>query len=146
MELLFSCLSRYQEIIAVYILLLDTLLVRCSPHEITSWIFKDKFHIKAHPSIYSLFIEWVQNSRVCHTASIQNPLKVTTFNEFQCVTVVRSLNDRFSYSPAIIDCWPQKKVVDECKGIKLVNKCSRKLHIWADMHGQLPESRLLLKQ
>ena len=30
MELLFSCLSRYQEIITVYILLLDTLLVRCS--------------------------------------------------------------------------------------------------------------------
>ena len=30
MKLLFSCLSRYQEIITVYILLLDTLLVRCS--------------------------------------------------------------------------------------------------------------------
>ena len=30
MELLFSCLSRYEEIITVYILLLDTLLVHCS--------------------------------------------------------------------------------------------------------------------
>ena len=30
MKLLFSCLLRYQEIITVYILLLDTLLVRCS--------------------------------------------------------------------------------------------------------------------
>ena len=29
MKLLFSCLSRYQEIITIYILLLDTLLVRC---------------------------------------------------------------------------------------------------------------------
>ena len=30
MELLFLCLSRYEEIITVYILLLDTLLVCCS--------------------------------------------------------------------------------------------------------------------
>ena len=96
MELLFSCLSRYQEIITVYILLLDTLLVRCS----RSW--DNKLNIwreipyQSAPKYYSLFIDWGQNSRVCHTASIQNPLKVTIFNEFQCVTVARSLSDRFS--------------------------------------------------
>ena len=53
MEVLFSYLSRYQEIITVYILLLDTLLVRCSHSRdnklnIRSW---EKFQIKAHPSI-----------------------------------------------------------------------------------------------
>ena len=37
-----------------------------------------------------------KNSRVCHTASIQNPLKDTMFQEFQYVTVARSLSDRFS--------------------------------------------------
>ena len=96
MELLFSCLSPYQEIITVYILLLDTLLVRCS----RSW--DNKLNIwreipyQSAPKYYSLFIDWGQNSRVCHAASIQNLLKVTIFNEFQCVTVARSLSDRFS--------------------------------------------------
>ena len=42
------------------------------------------------------------------------------------MTVPRSFGDRFSYSAAIIDCLQQKKVVDECKAIKLVDKCSRK--------------------
>ena len=42
------------------------------------------------------------------------------------MTVPRSFGDRFSYSAAIIDCLPQKKVVDESKAIKLVDKCSRK--------------------
>ena len=37
-----------------------------------------------------------KNSRVCHTASIQNPLKDTMFQEFQYVTMARSLSDRFS--------------------------------------------------
>ena len=40
MELLFSCSTRYQEIITVYI-----------AHEMTIWIFQEKFYIKAHPSI-----------------------------------------------------------------------------------------------
>ena len=111
MKLLFSCLSRYQEIITVYILLLDILLVRCSHSR------DNKLNIpnQSAPKYYSLFIEWVQNSRVCHTASIQNPLKVTILKEFQCVTVARSLSDRFSYSPSIIDCWPQKRLLMNLK-------------------------------
>ena len=72
------------------------------------------------PKYHSLFIEWVQNSRVCHTASIQNPLKVTIFNEFQCVTVARSLSDRFSYSPAIIDYWPQIRLLMNVKPSNLL--------------------------
>ena len=115
MELLFSCLSRYQEIITVYILLLDTLLVRCSRSRDNKLNIRKKILYQSAPKYYSLFIEWVQNSRVCHTASIQNPLKVTIFNEFQCVTVARSLSDRFSYSPAIIDCWPQKRLLMNLK-------------------------------
>ena len=96
MELLFSCLSRYQEIITVYILLLDTLLIRCSRSRDNKLNIWREIPYQSAPKYYSLFIEWVQNSRVCHTASIQNPLKVTIFNEFQCVTVARSLSDRFS--------------------------------------------------
>ena len=96
MELLFSCLSRYQEIITVYILLLDTLLFRCSRSRDNKLNIWREIPYQSAPKYYCLFIEWVQNSRVCHTASIQNPLKVTIFNEFQCVTVARSLSDRFS--------------------------------------------------
>ena len=103
MELLFSCSTRYQEIIKVYILLPDTLLVRCSRSRDDKLNIPREILYQSTAKYYSLFIEWVQNSRVCHTASIQNPLKVTIFNEFQCVTVARSLSDRFSYSPAIID-------------------------------------------
>ena len=115
MKLLFSCLSRYQEIITVYILLLDTLLVRCSRSRDSELNIQREILYQSTPKYYSLFIEWVQNSRVCHTASIQNPLKVTIFKEFQCVTVARSLSDRFSYSPAIIDCWPQKRLLMNLK-------------------------------
>ena len=50
MELLFSCLSRYQEIITVYTLLLFYSFAALT-HEITSWTFEEKFQIKAHPSI-----------------------------------------------------------------------------------------------
>ena len=56
----------------------------------------------------------------CHTASIQNPLKVTIFNEFQCMTVARSLSDRFSHSPTIIDCWPQKWLLMNVKPSNLL--------------------------
>ena len=96
MELLFSCLSPYQEIITVYILLLDTLLVRCSRSWDNKLNIRTEILYQSAPKYHFLFIEWGQNSRVCHTASIQNPLKVTIFNEFQCVTVARSLSDRFS--------------------------------------------------
>ena len=120
MELLFSCLSRYEEIITVYILLLDTLLVRCSRSRDSELNIQREILYQSTPKYHSLFIEWVQNSRVCHTASIQNPLKVTIFNEFQCVTVARSLSDRFSYSPAIIDCWPQKRLLMNVKPSNLL--------------------------
>ena len=120
MELLFSCLSRYQEIITVYILLLDTLLVRCSRSRDNKLNIQREILYQSAPKYYSLFIEWVQNSRVCHTASIQNPLKVTIFNEFQCMTVARSLSDRFSHSPTIIDCWPQKWLLMNVKPSNLL--------------------------
>ena len=120
MELLFSCLSRYQEIITVYILLLDTLLVRCSRSRDNKLNIQREILYQSAPKYYSLFIDWGQNSRVCHTISIQNPLKVTIFKEFQCVTVARSLSDRFSYSPAIIDCWPQKRLLMNVKSSNLL--------------------------
>ena len=80
MELLFSCLSRYQEIITVYILLFDTLLVRCSRSRDNKLNIRREIPNQSAPKYYSLFIEWVQNSRVCHTALIQNPLKATILN------------------------------------------------------------------
>ena len=120
MELLFSCSTRYQEIITVYILLLDTLLVRCSRSRDDKLSIPREILYQSTPKYHSLFIEWVQNSRVCHTASIQNPLKVTIFNEFQCVTVARSLSDRFSYSPAIIDYWPQIRLLMNVKPSNLL--------------------------
>ena len=83
MELLFSCLSRYQEIITVYILLLDTLLVRCSRSRDNKLNIRREIPYQSAPKYYSLFIEWGKNSRVCHTASIQNPVKLpysTNFN------------------------------------------------------------------
>ena len=146
MELLFSCLSRYQEIITVYILLLDTLLVRCSRLWDSELNIRREILYQSTPKYHSLFIEWVQNSRVCHTASIQNPLKVTIFNEFQCVTVARSLSDRFSYSPTIIDCWPQKRLLMNVKPSNLlistpVNCISEQI-----CTDNFVESRLLLKQ
>ena len=79
MKLLFSCLSRYQEIITIYILLLDTLLVRCSRSRDNKLNIWREILYQSAPKYYSLFIEWVQNSRVCHKTSIQNPLKVTIF-------------------------------------------------------------------
>ena len=120
MELLFSCSTRYQEIITVYILLLDNLLVPCSRSRVDKLNVPREILYQSTPKYHSLFIEWVQNSRVCHTASIQNPLKVTIFNEFQCVTVARSLSDRFSYSPAIIDYWPQIRLLMNVKPSNLL--------------------------
>ena len=65
-------------------------------HVIASWTLEEKFHINAHFCVI-LFIERGQNGRVCHTASMQNPWKVTLYNEFWCVSVAWSLSDRFSY-------------------------------------------------
>ena len=115
MKLLFSCLSWYQEIITVYILLLDILLVRCSLSRDNKLNIRREIPYQSAPKYDSLFIEWV-----CHTASIQNPLKVTIFKEFQCVTVAQSLSDRFSHSPAIIDCWPQKRLLMNVKPSNLL--------------------------
>ena len=97
------------------LLSLDTLLVRCSRSRDNQLNIRRKILYQSAPKYYSLFIKWVQNSRVCRTASIQNPWKVTIFKEFQCVTVARSLSDRFSYSPAIIDCWLQKRLLMNLK-------------------------------
>ena len=71
MELLFSCSTRYQEIITVYILLLDTLLVRFSRSRDNNLNIQREILYQITPKYYSLFIEWRQNSWVCHTASIQ---------------------------------------------------------------------------
>ena len=124
MELLFSCLSRYQEIITVYILLLDTLLVRCSRSRDNKLNIRREIPYQSAPKYYSLFIEWGKNSRVCHTASIQNPL-----NYFQRISM-RDCGAIAQWSLFTQPCnhrlLTTKKVVDECKAIKLVNKCSRK--------------------
>ena len=57
MELLFSCLSRYQEIITVYILLLDTLLVRCSRSRDSELNIQREILYQSTPKYHSLFIE-----------------------------------------------------------------------------------------
>ena len=127
MKLLFSCLSWYQEIITVYILLLDTLLFRCSLSRDNKLNIRREIPYQSAPKYDSLFIEWGKNSRVCHTASIQDPLKVTIFKEFQCVTVARSLSDRFSHSPAIIDCWTQKRLLMNVKPSNLLISAPAKI-------------------
>ena len=135
MDLLFSCLSRYQEIITVYILLLDPLLVHCSRSRDNKLNIQREILYQSAPKCYCLFIEWVQNSRVCHTASIQNPLKsyhIQRISMHDCGAIAQ-----WSLQPYNHRLLTTKKVVDECEVIKLVDKHSRKLHIWADMHGQL---------
>ena len=129
MELLFSCLSWYQEIITVYILLLDTFLVRCSRSRDNKLNIRREIPYQGAPKYDSLFNEWGKSSPVCFfvTASIQNPLKVTIFKEFQCVTVARSLSDRFSHSPAIIDCWPQKRLLMNVKPSNLLISAPEKI-------------------
>ena len=122
-----TCLSRYQEIIAVYILLLDTLLFRCSRLRDNKLNIRREISYQGALKYDSLFIEWGKNSPVCRTASIQNPLKVTIFKEFQCVTVARSLSDRFSHSPAIIDCWPQKRLLMNVKPSNLLISAPAKI-------------------
>ena len=124
MELLFSCLSRYQEIITVYILLLDTLLVRCSRSRDNKLNVRRDIPYQSAPKYFSLFIEWGKNSRVCHTASIQNPLNyIQRISMRDCGAIAQwSLFTQ----PCNHRLLTTKKVVDECKAIKLVNKCSRK--------------------
>ena len=91
--------------------MLDTLLVRCSRSRDNKLNIQMKFYIKAHPSIilYSLnedkiakFVIQPQYKEFLKVTLFKE--KVTMFKEFQYVTVARSLSDRFSYSPAIIDC------------------------------------------
>ena len=57
MELLFSCSTRYQEIITVYILLLDTLLVRCSRSRDDKLNIPREILYQSTPKYHSLFIE-----------------------------------------------------------------------------------------
>ena len=57
MKLLFSCLSRYQEIITVYILLLDTLFVRCSRSRDNKLNIRREILYQSASKYYSLFIE-----------------------------------------------------------------------------------------
>ena len=77
------------------------------------------------PKYYSLFIEWVQNNRVCHTASIQNPKSyhIERISMRDCDAIAQ-------WSLFIKPCnhrlMTTKKVVNECKAIKLVDRCSRK--------------------
>ena len=107
-----------------YILLLDTLLVRCSRSRDNKLNIWREIPYQSAPKYFSLFIEWGKNSRVCHTASIQNPL-----NYIQRISM-RDCGAIAQWSLFIQPCnhrlLTTKKVVDECKAIKLVNKCSRK--------------------
>ena len=57
MELFFSCLSGYQEIITVYILLLDTLLVCCSRSRDNKLNIRREILYQSAPKYYSLFID-----------------------------------------------------------------------------------------
>ena len=110
MELLFSCSTRYQEITAVYILLLDILLVRWSH----SW----DSELNTRREIASFSTYWMRTKWLSLSYSLN--AKSLNFNEFQCVSVARSLSDWFSSSPAIIDCWPQKRLLMNVKPLNLI--------------------------
>ena len=72
-------------------------------------------------------IYWMRaNSRVCHTASMQNPWIVATYNEFSYVSEARSLREWVFIQPYSNRLLTVEKVADECKASKLVNKCSHK--------------------
>ena len=80
MELLFSCSTRYQEIITVYILLLDTLFVPFSRAWDSKFNTRRDIPYQHEPVHHSLFIEGGQNGWFFHTASMQNPWISTNFN------------------------------------------------------------------
>ena len=148
MELLFSCSTRYQEIITVYILLLDTLLVRCSRSRDNKLNIQREILYQITPKYYSLFIEWRQNSRYHvqrksyhvqrksnHVQRKSNHVQRKSYHVQRKSYHVQRISIRdcgaiAQWSLFIKPCnhrlLTTKKVFDECKAIKLVDKCSRK--------------------
>ena len=84
--------------------------------EIASWRLEEKFHINANQCI----ILYLLNETKWLSLSYSLNAKSLNFNEFQCVSVARSLSDWFSSSPAIIDCWPQKRLLMNVKPLNLI--------------------------
>ena len=125
MKLLLLCSARYQ-LDTVYILLLDTLFVRYSH----SW-FDERIELSKRNSLsersYVLFsIYWIRTkwptlSYSLEAKSLEFPYS-PNFNAWrgsiaQWSVFIRPYNHRLLTT---------EKVVDECKAIKLVNKCSPK--------------------
>ena len=91
-DLFFSCSTRYQEIMTVYIILLETSLVRCSHSWDSELNTRREIPYQRAVMYYSLYIEWGQNGRFCHTASCIIPKKLpysTNFNA--CLWLDRSV-------------------------------------------------------
>ena len=76
--------------------------------EIASWTLEEKFHINANQCI----ILYLLNEDEMAEFAIQPQCKIPEFQRIS-MRVARSLSDWFSNSPAIIDCWPQKRLLIE---------------------------------
>ena len=125
MKLLLLCSARYL-LDTVYILLLDTLFVRCS----RSWFDERIEHSKRNSlsEHYVLFsIYWIRTKWPTFSYSLEaKSLKSYHIHRISMRDVARSLSDLFFIRPYNHRLLTTEKVVDECKAIKLVNKCSRK--------------------
>ena len=120
MKLLLLCSARYQ-LDTVYILLLDTLFVRYSH----LW-FDERIELSKRNSLsersYVLFsIYWIRTKWPTLSYSLEaKSLKSSHIHRISMRDVARSLSDRFSYGPTIIDCWPQKRLLMNVKPSNLL--------------------------
>ena len=117
MKLLLLCSARYQ-LDTVYILFLDTLFVRCS----RSWFDEQIEHSQLQRNslserTYVLFsIYWIRTKWPTLSYSLEaKSLKSSHIHRISMRDVARTLSDRFSYGPTIIDCWPQKRLLMNVK-------------------------------
>ena len=125
MELLFSRSTRYQEIITVYIILLDTLFVRCFHSWDSVLNTRREIPYQHAPMYYSLC------GRVKKWPSLSWSLNVKSLKSYHIqpisMRVCGSIAQRSVFiQPRNHRLLTTEKVVDECKAMKLVNKCSRK--------------------
>ena len=115
MKLLLLCSAWYQ-LDTVYILLLDTLFVRYSH----SWVDERIEHSKRNSLselTYVLFsICWIRTKWPTLSYSLEaKSLKSSHIHRISMRDGARSLSDRFSYGPTIVDCWPQKRLLMNVK-------------------------------
>ena len=125
MELLFSRSTRYQEIITVYIILLDTLFVRCFHTWDSVLNTRREIPYQHAPMYYSLCGRVKKMAEFVLKPQCKIPEKLPYSTNFN--SVARSLSDRFSFSPAIIDCWPQKRLLMNVKPWNLLINAPAKI-------------------